>query len=124
MSCNCKLTHSWFPSDLLPYVPALLIGLDDACGSVTASQGLTALEGLLVQVHVGWLDNGTAVFAFRGTESAQDGLQDAKFLRRGIDYLEKAYPGVKAHLGELCPPAAFTAMLEHILGSEQSINLL
>eukprot|EP00884_Botryococcus_braunii_P010106 jgi/Botrbrau1/19097/Bobra.0077s0011.1 len=54
-----------------------------------------------VQVHVGWLENGTAVFAFRGTESAQDGLQDAKFFRRGIDYMEKAYPGVKAHLGFL-----------------------
>jgi hypothetical protein len=55
---------------------------------------------LVLQVHVGWLENGSAVFAFRGTESAQDGLQDAKFFRRGIDYLEKAYPGVKAHLGE------------------------
>ncbi len=52
------------------------------------------------QAHVGWLENGTAVFAFRGTATAQDGLQDAKFLRRGISYLEHAYPGSKAHMGE------------------------
>ncbi len=52
-----------------------------------------------VQVHVGWLEGGTAVFAFRGTASKQDGLQDVKILSRNIDYLQELYPGVKAHLG-------------------------
>ena len=46
------------------------------------------------------MDSGTAVFAFRGTESKQDGLQDIKMLRRNIDYLQRAYPGAKAHTGE------------------------
>lgn len=52
-----------------------------------------------VQVHVGWLEGGTAVFAFRGTASRQDGLQDVKIFSRNIDYLQELYPGVKAHLG-------------------------
>ncbi len=52
-----------------------------------------------VQVHVGWLEGGTAVFAFRGTASKQDGLQDVKIFSRNIDYLQELYPGVKAHLG-------------------------
>ena len=56
-----------------------------------------ALRG--VQVHVGWLEGGTAVFAFRGTASKQDGLQDVKIFSRNIDYLQELYPGVKAHLG-------------------------
>jgi hypothetical protein len=34
------------------------------------------------QVHVSWIDSGTAVFSFRGTESTQDGLQDIKMMRR------------------------------------------
>jgi hypothetical protein len=50
-------------------------------------------------VHVSWIDSGTAVFAFRGTESTKDGLQDMKFVRRNIDYLQRAYPGAKAHTG-------------------------
>ncbi len=54
---------------------------------------------LLVQVHVSWIDSGTAVFSFRGTESTKDGLQDLKFVRRNIDYLQRAYPGAKAHTG-------------------------
>ncbi len=53
-----------------------------------------------VQVHVGWLEGGTAVFAFRGTASKQDGLQDVKILSRNIDYLQELYPGVKAHMGK------------------------
>ncbi|KAK9818137.1 hypothetical protein WJX72_007701 [[Myrmecia] bisecta] len=53
------------------------------------------------QVHVGWLEGGTAVFAFRGTQSAQDGLQDAKFIRKNINYLQELYPGTKAHTGFL-----------------------
>ncbi|KAK9842880.1 hypothetical protein WJX74_003838 [Apatococcus lobatus] len=51
------------------------------------------------QVHVGWLSSGTAVLAFRGTATMQDSLQDAKFLRRNIDYLQELYPGTKAHTG-------------------------
>lgn len=46
-----------------------------------------------------WIASGTAVFAFRGTESTKDGLQDMKFVRRNIDYLQRAYPGAKAHTG-------------------------
>ena len=48
---------------------------------------------------MGWLDSGTAVLAFRGTATAKDGLQDVKFLRRNIDYLQELYPGTKAHTG-------------------------
>ena len=48
---------------------------------------------------MGWLEGGTAVFAFRGTASKQDGLQDVKIFSRNIDYLQELYPGVKAHLG-------------------------
>ncbi|KAA6428011.1 MAG: alpha beta-hydrolase [Trebouxia sp. A1-2] len=51
------------------------------------------------KVHVGWLEGGTAVFAFRGTASRQDGLQDVKIFSRNIDYLQELYPGVKAHMG-------------------------
>lgn len=68
------------------------------------------------QVHIGWLDSGTAVFSFRGTSTMQDGLQDVKLLRRNIDYLQELYPGTRAHIGppfphpvlepcaEPCPP--------------------
>ena len=56
---------------------------------------------VVLQVHVGWLEGGTAVFAFRGTASRQDGLQDVKIFSRNIDYLQELYPGVKAHLGFL-----------------------
>ena len=76
---------------------------------LTAQQSLMSLvgsdrrvcrQGLCgVQVHVGWLEGGTAVFAFRGTASKQDGLQDVKIFSRNIDYLQELYPGVKAHLG-------------------------
>ena len=64
-----------------------------------------------MQVHVGWVEGGTAVFAFRGTASRQDGLQDVKIFSRNIDYLQELYPGVKAHLGQptpLPPPPQFT----------------
>ena len=56
-------------------------------------------------MHVGWLEGGTAVFAFRGTASKQDGLQDVKIFSRNIDYLQELYPGVKAHLGMSNKPA-------------------
>ena len=38
--------------------------------------------------------------AFRGTETAQDGLQDMKFIRKNIDHLQELFPGVQAHTGE------------------------
>lgn len=65
-----------------------------------------------VQVHVGWLEGGTAVFAFRGTASRQDGLQDVKIFSRNIDYLQELYPGVKAHLGVLCSACGTTCLVE------------
>ena len=71
-----------------------------------------------MQVHVGWLEGGTAVFAFRGTASRQDGLQDVKIFSRNIDYLQELYPGVKAHLGaSLTPslPHSLTHSLTHSL---------
>ncbi len=52
-----------------------------------------------MQVHVSWIDSGTAVFSLRGTESTQDGLQDLKLIRRNIDFLARACPGAKAHTG-------------------------
>ena len=60
-----------------------------------------------LQVHVGWLPEGTAVFAFRGTDTAQDGLQDVKIMRRNIDYLQDLFPGVKAHVGGCCSGRPF-----------------
>ena len=53
-----------------------------------------------VQVHVGWLPGGTAILAFRGTESAQDGLQDVKIIRKNVDYMQEVFPGVQAHTGD------------------------
>ena len=44
--------------------------------------------------------------AFRGTENAQDGLQDMKIIRKNIDYLQALYPGVQAHTGEQVVPSA------------------
>ena len=48
---------------------------------------------------MGWLPGGTAILAFRGTESAQDGLQDVKILRKNVDYMQEVFPGVQAHTG-------------------------
>ena len=62
--------------------------------------GFSLTSELPFQVHVGWLPSGTAVLAFRGTATMQDSLQDAKFLRRNIDYLQELYPGTKAHTGK------------------------
>ena len=58
---------------------------------------------LPVQVHVSWIESGTAVFSFRGTESTQDGLQDLKLIRRNIDFLARSCPGAKAHTGAHVP---------------------
>ncbi len=56
----------------------------------------------MLQVHVGWLEGGTAILAFRGTQTAQDGLQDVKIVRQSIDHLQKMFPGTQAHSGKLC----------------------
>lgn len=53
-----------------------------------------------MQVHVGWLEGGTAILAFRGTQTAQDGLQDVKIVRQSIDHLQGMFPGTQAHSGK------------------------
>ena len=76
---------------------------------------LTAMLLPHMQVHVGWLPEGTAVFAFRGTDTAQDGLQDVKIMRRNIDYLQDLFPGVKAHVGGCCSAtlSSLHVLLDH-----------
>lgn len=54
-----------------------------------------------LQVHVGWLEGGTAILAFRGTQTAQDGLQDVKIVRQSIDHLQGMFPGTQAHSGDI-----------------------
>ena len=61
---------------------------------------MPTVQGVL-QVHVGWLEGGTAILAFRGTQTAQDGLQDVKIVRQSIDHLQKMFPGTQAHSGKL-----------------------
>jgi hypothetical protein len=61
---------------------------------------MSTVQGVL-QVHVGWLEGGTAILAFRGTQTAQDGLQDVKIVRQSIDHLQKMFPGTQAHSGKL-----------------------
>lgn len=51
------------------------------------------------QVYVGWLDNGTAVFAFRGTANAKDARQDLKALRGQLDFLPGKFKGSRVHVG-------------------------
>ena len=87
-----------------------------------------------LQVHVAWLAGGTAIFAFRGTASKQDGLQDVKIFSRNIDYLQELYPGVKAHLGTLftdrndcvcCQDTAASSRLPFsIIGSQNATQKL
>ena len=62
-----------------------------------------------------WSEDGTAVFAFRGTSKQQDAWQDLKLLRRGIPFLEEMYPGVKAHVG--APPARLCCPLSTCCGA-------
>ncbi|KAK9813912.1 hypothetical protein WJX73_004505 [Symbiochloris irregularis] len=52
-------------------------------------------------VHVSWLDDGTAVFAFRGTATMQDSLADVKVLRLDVHFLKELFPGARAHSGFL-----------------------
>ena len=54
-----------------------------------------------MQVHVGWLEDGTAIFAFRGTATVQDGLADVKIMRLDVSYLRELFPGARAHLGAM-----------------------
>ena len=53
-----------------------------------------------MQVHVGWLDDGTAVFSFRGTATVQDGLADVQIMHRDVHYMRDLFPGSRAHLGK------------------------
>lgn len=48
---------------------------------------------------MGWLDNGTAVFAFRGTANAKDARQDLKALRGQLDFLPGKFKGSRVHVG-------------------------
>ena len=54
-----------------------------------------------MQVHVAWLEDGTAVLAFRGTATVQDGLADIKLMRLDVHFLRELFPGSRAHLGFL-----------------------
>lgn len=51
------------------------------------------------QCYVAWLDGGTAIFAFRGTESALDAQADADARRVPVPWLASAFPGVLGHKG-------------------------
>ena len=61
----------------------------------------------LAQVHIAWLDDGTAVFAFRGTATMQDSLADVKVMRLDVHFLKELFPGARAHLGG--PPCILTS---------------
>lgn len=54
-----------------------------------------------LQVYVAWLDGGTAVFAFRGTESVKDALADLNAVPIEIDWMAHAFPEVRGHSGAL-----------------------
>lgn len=65
---------------------------------------------MFAQVYVAWLDGGTAVFAFRGTESSRDAMTDADARYQHVPWLQETYPHVRAHMGafsietNLCAP--------------------
>lgn len=69
-----------------------------------------------LQVYVAWLDGGTAVFAFRGTESVKDALADLNAVPIDIDWMTDAFPEVRGHSGMLrcvmlcCALGASTAL--------------
>lgn len=46
-----------------------------------------------------WLEGGTAVFAFRGTESMKDAIVDADARQAPVPVLSDAFPGVRGHVG-------------------------
>ncbi|KAK9813966.1 hypothetical protein WJX73_007164 [Symbiochloris irregularis] len=60
---------------------------------------VVAQDGSNTHVHIAWMDDGTAIFAFRGTATMQDGLADVKALRRDVHYLTELFPKARAHLG-------------------------
>jgi hypothetical protein len=51
------------------------------------------------QVYVAWLKGGTAVFAFRGTESAKDAATDADARSQPISWMVDTFPKVRGHMG-------------------------
>jgi hypothetical protein len=55
---------------------------------------------LLMQVYVAWLDGGTAVFAFRGTESTKDAQTDVDARSKPIQWMDSIFPGSRGHVGE------------------------
>jgi hypothetical protein len=57
---------------------------------------------VLFQVHVAWLEGGTAVFAFRGTESVKDALADLNAMPIEIDWMKESFPDVLGHSGTHC----------------------
>ena len=59
-----------------------------------------------VQAYVGWLDGGTAVFAFRGTESGKDAQTDADARTRHIPWMEGLFPKTRGHAGTPLDTAA------------------
>eukprot|EP00892_Ulva_mutabilis_P000708 jgi/Ulvmu1/10638/UM066_0018.1 len=56
-------------------------------------------EQLDTQVYVAWLEGGTAVFAFRGTESAQDAKADIDARSTPVEWMADDYPSVRGHMG-------------------------
>lgn len=60
---------------------------------------LAAHERGWLQVYVAWLEGGTAVFAFRGTESAQDAKADIDARSTPVEWMLNDYPSVKGHMG-------------------------
>lgn len=84
-------------------ITVILILQESSLGQVPARCiQVPSMKVTLAQVHVGWLDGGTAVLAFRGTSTAQDGLQDVKIVRHSIDHLQEMFPGTQAHSGTAC----------------------
>lgn len=52
-----------------------------------------------LQAYVAWLDGGTAIFAFRGTESGKDAQTDADARSRPIPWMEDLFPKTRGHAG-------------------------
>ena len=64
-------------------------------------------------MYVAWLDGGTAVFAFRGTESVKDALADLNAVPIDIDWMLHAFPEVRGHSG--APTALRYAVLSQCM---------
>lgn len=50
-------------------------------------------------MYVAWLEGGTAVFAFRGTESVKDALADLNAVPVQVEWMLHAFPEVMGHSG-------------------------